>query len=381
MHETLFDDDLRMFQSTFRKWLDAEVVPHHSKWEQNGHCPKSIYKEAGNNGFLLITQPEQYGGLALDFRFSAILIEELAYKMATGLPLWLHSDIIAPYLEHFGSENQKKKWLPRMAKGEIISAIAMTEPGAGSDLQGLQTTAKLNGNNWVINGSKTFISNALNSDLVIVVAKTETKTPLKYAPLSLFLVESTSPGFERGPLLNKMGLKAQDTGELFFNNCTIPAENLLGNLNEGFIYMTKSLARERLCMAIHCLATARKALDLTTDYVKTRKAFGKTLAEFQNTRFKLSEVAIEIESCQAFLDRCVIELNNKKDIMVEASMAKAKASEILEMAADECLQLFGGYGYMLEYPISKIYADARVQRIFGGTTEIMKEIVARDVLK
>jgi alkylation response protein AidB-like acyl-CoA dehydrogenase len=381
MHTSLLDDDLRMFQSTFRKWLETEVIPHHAQWENDGICPRQIYKKAGDNGFLLITQPDKYGGLGLDFRFSAVLIEELAYAGATGLPLWLHSDIIAPYLEHFGSEEQKNKWLPKMAKGDVISAVAMTEPGAGSDLQGLQTTAVLKGDKWVINGSKTFISNAMNSDLVVVVAKTENTPSKKYAPLSLFLVERDAPGFERGRVLEKMGLKAQDTGELFFNNCAIPKENLLGTLNEGFIYMTKSLARERLCMAIHCVASARKALDLTAEYVKTRKAFGKSVSEFQNTRFKLSEAAIEIETCQAFVDRCIIELNSGKDITVEASMAKAKASEVLEFVADECLQLFGGYGYMLEYPISKIYADARVQRIFGGTTEIMKEIVARDILK
>ncbi len=381
MHASLLNDDLKMFQSTFRKWLETEVVPHHEKWEKAGICPREVYKKAGTNGFLLITQSDQYGGLGLDFRFSAVLIEELAYKMATGLPLWLHSDIIAPYIESFGSEEQKKKWLPKMASGEIISAIAMTEPGAGSDLQGLQTTATPKGNQWVLNGSKTFISNAMNSDLVLVVAKTETQTPKKYAPLSLFLVERDTPGFERGRLLEKLGLKAQDTGELFFNNCAIPKENLLGEINEAFIYMTKSLAKERLCMAIHCLSSARKALDLTLEYVKTRKAFGKSVSEFQNTRFKLSEMAIEIENCQAFLDRCVTDLIEEKDITVEASMAKAKASEVLEFVSDECLQFFGGYGYMLEYPISKIYADARVQRIFGGTTEIMKEIIARDILK
>ncbi len=369
-----------MLQESFRRWLQKDVVPFHEQWENDGICPREIYKKAGDQGFLLVNQSADYGGLGLDFRFSALLIEELALAGATGLPLWLHSDIIAPYIEHFGSAEQKKKWLPQLASGDIISAIAMTEPGTGSDLQGIKATGTPSGQNWTLNGSKTFISNGLNSDLVIVVAKTPSPTATKFTPLSLFLVERGMPGFERGRQLAKLGLKAQDTTELHFNNCVVPPENVLGQIGQGFIYLTRSLARERLCMAIHCVASAQRALDLTRDYVKVRRAFGKSLAEFQNTRFKLATIATEISVCQAFVDRCIVELEQGRELTVSASMAKAKSSEMLGAATDECLQLFGGYGYMLEYPISKCYADARVQRIFGGTTEIMNEIIARSVL-
>lgn len=381
MNDALYDDDLKLLQSSFRKWLQTEVLPHHDQWEKNHICPREIYKKAGAQGFLLVNQSPEYGGQGLDFRFSAIITEELALAGATGLPLWLHSDIIAPYIEHFGTEAQKKKYLPKMATGEIISAIAMTEPGTGSDLQGMETTAIQKGDQWILNGAKTFISNGLNCDLVIVAAKTPSEKNQKYTPLTLFLVEANTPGFTKGRSLEKIGLKAQDTAELSFSDCKIPKENILGEAGRAFLYLTQNLPTERLCMAIHCVATARRALELTIPYVKSRKAFGKSISDFQNTRHKLAEISAEIEVCQAFVDLCIQDLNAKKDISQKAAIAKLKCSEMLDRAADTCLQLFGGYGYMLEYPISKLYTDSRAQRIFGGTSEIMKEIIAKSVLE
>lgn len=394
MHERLLNDDLKLFRDTFRDWLKREVTPHYETWERDGCCPREIYRKAGEQGFLLLTQPSEFGGLDLDFRFSAILTEEIALAGANGLAFWLHSDIIAPYIEHFGNDAQKKTWLTKMASGEAIAAIAMSEPGTGSDLQAMKMTAVRDGDknsdDWILNGTKTFISNGLNSDVVIVAAKTSSDEAAsakansdakKYTPLTLFIVEKTRPGLSVGRKLDKIGLKAQDTAELFFSDCRVPQANVLGEVGQGFLYLTKSLARERLCMAIHSLAASRYALTLTLDYIDSRTAFGKKISAFQNTRFKLADIATEIEVTQAFLDQCVLDLNEKQDLTANAAMAKLKASEVLGRVTDECLQLFGGWGYMSEYPISRAYADARVWRIFGGTSEIMREIIARKLLE
>jgi alkylation response protein AidB-like acyl-CoA dehydrogenase len=373
-------EELKIFRDSFRKWLEAEIVPHHEEWEKAGIIPREIYRKAGSQGFLCMTLPEKYGGLGLDFRFSAVVIEELGRVRASGLLIQLHSDIIVPYIAKYGNEAQKSKWLPKLASGELISAIAMTEPGTGSDLQGISSRGVKKGDEWILNGAKTFVSNGHIADLVIVVAETEKKDPKqKFKSLSLFVVESGSEGFERGRRLEKMGLKAQDTAEMAFKDCRIPAANLLGEEGKAFTYLTAELAQERLCLAIWCVALARSCLEWTVRYTKERQAFGKPLFDFQNTRFKLAEMATEIEFGQAFVDRCIDGHVAGRNLTVEASMAKYWCSEMLGRIADEGVQLFGGYGFMLEYPISRAYMDARVQRIFAGTTEIMKEIIARSL--
>lgn len=383
MHESILTPELVEFQSSFKKWVENELVPHHEKWEEEGITPRELYTKAGEQGFLCLTAPEEYGGIGLDFRYAAVVIEELGYALTSGAAFFLHSDVIVPYLYHYGNDEQKKRWLPGLIGGQLISAIAMTEPGTGSDLQAISTKAELKGDHWVLNGAKTFISNGHISNWVIVVARTEVPGAenSKFAPLSLFVVEEGMEGFERGRNLSKMGLKAQDTAELSFTNCKVPKENLLGEAGKGFLYLTNELAAERLTVAIWSLATAKRCLDLTVEYTKGRKAFGKSVAQFQNTRFKLAEMATEISLGEAFVDRCIMGLVEGKDMTVEASKAKYWCSEMLCRVADEGVQLFGGYGYMNEYPIAKAYVDARVQRIYAGTTEIMKEIISRDVLK
>ncbi|MCO4793216.1 MAG: acyl-CoA dehydrogenase family protein [Bacteriovoracaceae bacterium] len=383
MHESMMTTELTEFKNTFKKWVDNEVVPHHEEWEQKGITPREVYTSAGEQGFLCLTAPEEYEGMGLDFRYSAIVIEELAYALTSGVAFFLHSDVIVPYLSNYGNDTQKRKWLPGLINGSLISAIAMTEPGTGSDLQAISTKAELKDDHWVLNGAKTFISNGHVSNWVIVVARTEVEgsEKSKYAPLSLFVVEEGAEGFERGRNLSKMGLKAQDTAELSFTNCKIPKENLLGEVGKGFLYLTNELATERLTVAVWSLATAKRCLDLTVEYTKGRKAFGKSISDFQNTKFKLAEMATEISVAEAFVDRCIQGLVDGKEMTVEASKAKYWCSEMLCRVADEGVQLFGGYGYMSEYPISKAYVDARVQRIYAGTTEIMKEIISRDLIK
>lgn len=374
-------EELKSFRDTFRKWIQKEILPFHEEWEKAGIVPRELYKKGGEQGFLCPLVSEKYGGLGLDYRFSAVITEELSYAMITGVAFWLHSDIIVPYIEHYGSEEQKQKYLPGCVTGDVITAVAMTEPGTGSDLQGISTKAVLDGDHWVLNGAKTFISNGHIANLYVVVAETPKKDPnQKFKSLSLFLVEESDAGFERGRKLQKIGMKAQDTAELSFTNCRIPKDRLLGEEGKGFIYLTNELAQERLGVAIMCQAMAERCIDVTKNYVKGRKAFGKRVADFQNTRFKLAECASEVKVGRAFVDR-LIEIHAKeKCSTVEASMAKSWCSEMLCRVADECLQLHGGYGYMWEYEIARAYADARVQRIYAGTNEIMKEIIARDLL-
>lgn len=382
MHKNIMNEELNQFRETYRKWLKAEVVPHQEKWREAGIIPKEMYRKAGAQGFLCLTQGVEYGGLGLDFRYSAVAIEEMARIGESGLAYFLHSDIIAPYIEEFGNEVQKKKYLPKMADGSMIGAIAMTEPGAGSDLQAIQTSARLEGDTWVINGQKTFISNGQCSDLVIVVAKTgDSSDPKrKYARQSLFIVEAATPGFTRGRTLKKIGCHSQDTAELFFQECRVPKENLLGVEGEAFKYLMKQLGRERLTIAIWSLALAQKSLEETIAYCKSRKLFSQAVSDFQNARFKFAEMATEISFAEAFVDRCIMQIVQGEDISVSGSQAKYGCTELLGRVVDECVQLHGGYGYMEEYPIARAYVDARIQRIFGGTSEVMKEIIARSVL-
>jgi acyl-CoA dehydrogenase len=373
----LFTPEHETFRDSVRRFLEAEVRPHDEKWQEQGYADKAVWKKAGENGYLCMSMPEEYGGSGADKLFSMVLIEEQARINNSSLGWGLHSEIVAPYLLNYGSAALKKKYLPKMAAGEMIGAIAMSEPGAGSDLQAIKTTALRNGGGYVLNGSKTFITNGWNCDLVIVVAKTD---PAKGAKgTSLVVVDTSMKGFGKGKRLKKMGLKGQDTAELFFDNVEVPAENLLGQENNGFIYLMQELPWERMQIAIGAAAKSEAALRWTIDYVNERKAFGKPVASFQNTRFKLAEVATEVQIMRVFVDRCMELLLEKKLDTATASMAKYWASDMEGKVLDECLQLHGGYGFMWEFPISQAYVDARVQRIYGGTNEIMKEVISRSL--
>ncbi|HRA79631.1 MAG TPA: acyl-CoA dehydrogenase family protein [Burkholderiaceae bacterium] len=375
IERTLFSDEHRMFRDAVRRFMEQEVVPHHDRWEDQGYVDREVWQKAGANGLLCATMPEAYGGAGADKLYSIVVMEESARVNATGLGFGLHSEIVAPYILHYGSEEQKTRLLPKMASGESIGAIAMSEPAAGSDLQGVRTTAIRNGDVYVLNGSKTFITNGWHADLVIVVAKTNPKAGAKGT--SLLLVERGMKGFEKGKRLKKVGMKAQDTSELFFDNVEVPASNLLGNENEGFVYLMQELPWERLQIAIGAVENAQAAIDWTTEYVKERKVFGTTVSTFQNTRFKLAELQTEVQIARVFVDKCVELLMADKLDTATASMAKYWCSDLQCKVIDECVQLHGGYGYMWEYPIARAFADARVQRIYGGTNEIMKEVITR----
>jgi len=373
----VYTEEHEMFRDSVKKFMEKEVKPYHEQWEKDGQVSREVWKKAGEAGLLCSHLPEEYGGYGVDFRYSAIVIEEQLAAFATGPGFSLHSDIAAPYILHYGNEEQKKKYLPQLASGEKISAIAMTEPGAGSDLAGVKTTAVLDGDDYVINGSKTFITNGQMADVIVVVAKTDTSAGAK--GVSLFIVEADMPGFQRGQNLNKVGMKAQDTSELFFDNVRVPKENLLGGEGKGFIYLMQELPQERLSVALMGAAAAKACYEATVEYVKDRQAFGKPIAALQNTRFKLAEIRTELEVSQAYVDRC-LELHCEKKLSVEAAAAaKLWMTEAQCRIIDECVQLHGGYGYMWEYPVARAYADARVQRIYAGTSEIMKEIISRTI--
>ncbi|MDA8781852.1 acyl-CoA dehydrogenase family protein [Porticoccaceae bacterium] len=376
---TLYDSDHEMFRDSLRKFLEVEAMPHHEQWEKDGMVSDEIWLKAGEQGFLCPMIPEEYGGLATDFRYNCIVNEEIGRSGCTGLGWTLHNDITVPYIVRYGSEEQKKKYLPRFITGELITAIAMTEPGAGSDLQGTKTTAVLDGDHYILNGSKTFITNGQKAGLVIVVAKTDTSAGSK--GISLFLVEADLPGFSKGQNLNKLGLKAQDTSELFFQDVRVPKENLLGEEGRGFIYLMQDLPQERLSIAVGAVANAKAILEATIDYTKERKAFGTTVASFQNTQFKLAELSAEIDCAEVYTDRCTELLLEDKLDTVTASKAKLLTTDLQCKVADECLQLFGGWGYMWEYPVCRAFADSRIQRIYGGTNEIMKLIISRELMK
>ena len=375
----LYDSDHEMFRDSLRKFLEVEAMPHHEQWEKDGMVSDEIWLKAGEQGFLCPMIPEEYGGLATDFRYNCIVNEEIGRSGCTGLGWTLHNDITVPYIVRYGSEEQKKKYLPRFITGELITAIAMTEPGAGSDLQGTKTTAVLDGDHYILNGSKTFITNGQKAGLVIVVAKTDSSAGSK--GISLFLVEADLPGFSKGKNLNKLGLKAQDTSELFFQDVRVPKENLLGEEGRGFIYLMQDLPQERLSIAVGAVANAKAILEATIDYTKERKAFGTTVASFQNTQFKLAELSAEIDCAEVYTDRCTELLLDDKLDTVTASKAKLLTTDLQCKVADECLQLFGGWGYMWEYPVCRAFADSRIQRIYGGTNEIMKLIISRDLMK
>ena len=374
----LFTAEHEAFRETVRKFYEKEVVPNIEKYEQQQHVDRDLWNKAGAMGLLCATMPEAYGGSGVDRLYSMILIEEQAYAMDSSTGFSLHSDIVANYLNNFGNEAQKKDWLPKMASGETVTAIAMTEPGTGSDLQAVRTTAILEGDDYVINGSKIFITNGYLCDMVIVVCKTGSSDKGS-ANLSLLIVEADRAGFSKGKPLNKIGMKGQDTCELFFDNVRVPKENLLGIEGMGFMMLMKELAWERMLVAIICQAGAEAAFAHTVQYTKDRKAFGKSVASFQNTRFKLAELRTEIDFCRAYLDRCM-ELQLEENLGIDAAAAaKYKISEMFSKVVDECLQLHGGYGYMMEYPIARAYIDNRANRIYAGTNEIMKELISRSL--
>lgn len=379
MKRNIFSDEHNILRDGMRKFIEKEITPYHSQWEEDGKVPREIYLKAGEQGFLCPTVSEKYGGMGVDFLYSVVIIEELARNRAQGFMANLHSDVVVPYIDTFGNEEQKQRWLPGCVSGEIITAVAMTEPDTGSDLAAIKTTAVKDGDHYIINGAKTFISNGLLCDLVIVAAKTNTKADPPYSGISLLVVEDGTPGFEKGKKIPKMGLKAQDTAELFFTDCRIPAANLLGKENQGFIYLMQKLQQERLVVAVGAQAAAHQVLQETIQYCKDRKAFGRPIIKFQHTQFSLVEMATEIEMSQTFLDRIITEHVAGKNVITETCMAKYSITEMLKRVCDQCLQFYGGYGYSTEYNIAKDYLDARVQTIYAGTTEIMKLVIARNL--
>lgn len=375
---TLFELEHEQFRDSVRKFLQEEAAPYHAQWEKDSQIDRALWNKAGAMGFLCPTVPEEYGGVGVGFEYNAIVSEEMFSMGLSGIGFALHSDIAVPYILHNGSEYLKNKYLPKCVTGEIVTAIAMTEPGTGSDLQGVRTTAVLDGDHYVVNGSKTFITNGQQADLVIVVCVTDPSAGAK--GISLILIEAGTPGFEKGTNLEKVGMKAQDTSELFFQDVRVPRENLLGKEGAGFIYLMQELPQERLSVAIGAVAMAESVLRQTVDYVKERKAFGTTISTFQNTQFKLAEMDTELTSLRVFIDRCLeLHLQGKLDTMT-ASKAKLLATEVEGKVVDTCLQLHGGYGYMWEYPVARAYADCRVHRIYGGTSEIMKLIIGRGLV-
>ncbi|MFD9482566.1 acyl-CoA dehydrogenase family protein [Streptomyces sp. NPDC059991] len=379
MKRQIFTAEHDAFRETVRTFLAKEVLPHYEQWEKDGIVSREAWSAAGRQGLLGLAVDEEYGGGGnADFRYSVVLAEEFTRAGAAGLALGLHNDIIGPYLTGLATEEQKRRWLPGFCDGSLITAIAMTEPGAGSDLQGIATHAEDKGDHWLLNGSKTFISNGILADLVIVVART---TPEGGAHgLSLLVVERGTEGFERGRNLDKIGQKSQDTAELFFNDVRVPKENLLGELNGAFVHLMTNLAQERIAIAVAGIAAAEHLLEITTRYVKEREAFGRPLATKQHIRFEIAEMATECAVTRSFIDRCIVDHSNGELDAVHASMAKWWATELQKRAADRCLQLHGGYGYMTEYRVARAFTDGRIQTIYGGTTEIMKEIIGRSLL-
>lgn len=374
-----FTEEQNMFRDAYRKFLAAEIVPQMEEWREAGIVDREAFRKAGEQGFLMIWPEERYGGMGDDdFRFEQIIIEETNYARVGDWFNTLHSRLVGPYLTRFGSEEQCARYLPKCASGEYILAVAMTEPDAGSDLAGMRASAVEDGDHWVLNGSKTFISNGINADLVVVAAKTDPENNPYH--MTLFLVERGMEGFERGRNLKKMGLKAQDTAELFFNDVRVPKENVLGEPGKGFYYLMEGLAEERLLGAVGYLAGAQLSWDLTADYVKERKAFGKPVAVFQNTQFKLAEMRTELDISQIYIDQCVKAFNEGAFSAVDAAKAKLYTSELQVRMAELGVQMHGGHGYMDEYPISRQYTDAKISTIYAGSSEVMKLIIGRDCL-
>ena len=381
IERTLFSPEHESFRDSFRRFMNAEIAPFHAAWEEQGYVDKAVWGKAGALGFLNMSMPSAFGGADADKLFAIVQIEELSAAGFSGIGYVLHSEIVSPYLLHYATPAQKNTYLPRLSSGEMVGAIAMTEPSAGSDLQGIKTTASLQADgSYLLNGSKTYITNGWHSDLVIVVAKTNPAAGAKGT--SLFLVEANTPGFTKGKPLHKLGLKAQDTCELFFDNVRLPADSLLGGadfLNRGFICLMEQLPWERLQIAIGAVAASQAAIGWTLDFVKQRQVFGQPVASFQNTRFKLAELQTEVQVARVFVDKCTELLVQDKLDTATASMAKYWTTDLQCKVMDECVQLHGGSGFMWEYPITRAYADARVQRIYGGTNEIMKEVITRSM--
>ena len=379
IERTLFSSDHEAFRDSFRRFIEREIAPHHAHWEEQGYVDRAVWNKAGANGFLCVTTPETYGGAGADKLYSVVQFEEMHRAGFTGLGYSLHSEIVAPYILHYGTTEQKERLLPKLVSGEMIGAIAMSEPAAGSDLQGIKSTAiKQADGSYLLNGSKTFITNGWHADLVIVVAKTNPAAGAKGT--SLLLVERGMQGFAVGKRLKKLGLKAQDTSELFFDNVSVPAGNLLGGAvqeNRGFICLMEQLPWERMQIAIGAVASSQAAIDWTVAYVKERKVFGQPVASFQNTRYTLAELQTEVQVAQVFVDKCTELVIQDKLDTATASMAKYWCTDLQCKVMDQCVQFFGGYGFMWEYPITRAYADARVGRIYGGTNEIMKEVITR----
>ena len=378
---SLFTPEHESFRDSFRRFMDKEIAPFHADWEDQGYVDRAVWRKAGENGFLCMTMPEEYGGAGADKLYSVVQMEELSRAGFSGIGYGLHNEIVAPYILRYGTEEQKKRYLPKFASGEMIGAIAMSEPAAGSDLQGVKTTAiKQADGSYIVNGSKTFITNGWHADVVITVAKTNPQAGAKGT--SLVMVERGMKGFGVGKRLKKLGLKAQDTSELFFDDVRLGADAVLGGQaqeNKGFICLMEQLPWERLQIAIGAMAAAQAAIDWTVTYVKERKVFGQPVASFQNTRFTLAELQTQVQIGRVFVDKCLELLVQDKLDTATASMAKYWCSDLQCKVMDECVQLFGGYGFMWEYPITRAYADARVQRIYGGTNEIMKEVITRSM--
>ena len=377
MRRDIFSDEHEMLREQFRRFVENEIEPKIDGWNRAGTSDRESWKRCGIEGYLGANAPEEFGGSGGDFLFNAIIIEEMAYARAHGLQLSLHTDICMPYLTTYGSQEQKEKYLRGAIAGDIILAIAMTEPGAGSDLANVQTRAIFEGDHYLLNGTKTFISNGQLSDLVIVVVKTDPDADPPHRGISLLLVEASTPGFERGRNLEKLGLKGQDTSELFFKDCRVPAENLLGEPGQGFAMLMQKLQQERLTIAIGSVASCRRSFDDTLAYVKERRAFGQPIGAFQNTQFKMAEMATQIELGQAFVDKLLVAHVRGDELVSEVSMAKYWLTDLQKKVSSECLQFFGGYGFMEEYPIAADYRDAAVQSIYAGTNEIMKVIIAK----
>jgi acyl-CoA dehydrogenase len=376
LSRTIFSDEHAMMRETARRFFEREVAPHHREWEKAGVAPRSVWKKAGEAGLLCVNIPEAYGGGGADRLAAAVLIEEQARLGLSGPGFSTHSDIVAPYVLNYGTEEQKRQWLPRMAAGDAIGAIVLTEPSAGSDLRAIRSTAIREDDEIVLNGQKTFITNGQCADLLLVAAKPSVAGGAG-KDISLLLVDASLPGVTRGKNFEKIGMKAQDTCELFFENVRLPASCLLGEEGKAFPLLSRELAWERLQIAIGAVATSAAALEWTSAYVKERKAFGTPVSEFQNTRFRLAEIKTEVEIAQVFIDRCLAEVNEDRLDQTVAAMAKYWCTELMGRVLDQCLQLHGGYGYMWEYPIARAYADARVHRIYGGSNEIMRELIAR----
>ena len=378
MQHTLYEPEHDAFRDAVRSFMTKHVAPFHDAWEKAGIVDRAVWVEAGKQGLLGTDVPEQYGGGGIkDFRYNCVVSEEVTRVGASGLGFTLHNDVMAPYLLDLTTDEQKQRWLPPFVTGEMITAIAMSEPGAGSDLQGLKTHARLDGSDWILDGSKTFITNGINADLVLVVAQTDPEAGAH--GFSLLAVERGMKGFERGRNLAKVGMKAQDTAELFFDGVRVPAQNLVGKQGGGFIHLMDKLPQERLSIAVVAVAAAKKIFDVTLDYCKGRTAFGKPIGSFQHNRFVLAEMATEIEIAQHYVEKSVLEHNAGRYTVPDAAMAKWWATELQKRVVDQCVQLHGGYGYMLEYPVAKAYLDCRVQTIYGGTTEVMKEIIGRSL--